>query len=241
MKALEEEGFGKLVTREDMMEDEMRGFDKCKSTTLFFKPSPLTLDVEFIRRLKDPDLTENFYIAQFRKDTKETKHFPMIQRYHPNLDDLTSSQSGPFNEGELHFFYFNQIINCSVIYYITCNLFNFIFLEQENDPQDFQQLDGKCKSSLFTTKKSTNVEIKVSASTNNPNKACEVKSEYPEQKKDNTDPQPGCSKDTESASKPGDTFTLQESNFNVVASSTDMFSSYSENCDGQFSGIYSIT
>lgn len=127
------------------------------------------------------------------------------------------------------------------MYYLICNLVFFLFIEQDNDAQNFQQLDGKCKSSLFTTKKSTNVEIKVSASTTNPKKPCEVKNEDPEEKKPNTDPQPGCSKDTQSASKPADRTTLQETNFNMVASSTDMFSSYSENCDGQFSGIFSKT
>ena len=89
-----------MVTREDMQDDTNRGFDKNKSMTIFFKPSPLTLDGEFIRRLKDPELNENYYLAQFRKGTNEPKYYPMIKRYHPNLDELTSSQCGPFSEGK---------------------------------------------------------------------------------------------------------------------------------------------
>lgn len=99
MKALENEGFGKLVTREEMQEDEERGFPKKDSVTAFFKPSPSTMDTNILKRAKDMDLNEAFYMSQFRKPTEDKFH-KMVLRYHPNLEDLTSSQCGSFSEGK---------------------------------------------------------------------------------------------------------------------------------------------
>ena len=100
MLALQEEGFGKLVTREEMQDDQQRGFPKKDCITAFFKPSPTNVDNTIIRKLRDPDLNENYYMSQFRKPNDE-KMFKMVARYHPHLDDLTSSQCGPFSEGKV--------------------------------------------------------------------------------------------------------------------------------------------
>ena len=98
MKALENEGFGKLVTREEMQEDKDRGFPKKEAITAFFKPSPMSIDNNIIKRVRDPDLNESYYMAQFRKPSDE-KMYKMVLRYHPNVEDLTSSQCGSFSEG----------------------------------------------------------------------------------------------------------------------------------------------
>ena len=98
MKALENEGFGKLVTREEMQEDKERGFAKKDCISAFFKPYPTSFDGNILKRTRDEDLSENYYLAQFRKATDE-KMFAMVLRYHPHVDDLTSSQRGSFSEG----------------------------------------------------------------------------------------------------------------------------------------------
>ena len=105
MKALEEEGFGRLVTREEMQKDSKRGF--ATAISAFFKPSPMSLNISFINRLKDPDLNETFYAAQFRKGTVDSKMFEMVKRYHPNVEDLSSSQCGTFDEGTILFKFFS--------------------------------------------------------------------------------------------------------------------------------------
>lgn len=99
MKELENEGFGRLVTREQMQEDENRGFPRKDALNLFFKPSPCNIDSTLFKRLKDPDLNETFYTMQFRKPTEERMQ-AIVARYHPHLEDLTSSQCGPFSEGK---------------------------------------------------------------------------------------------------------------------------------------------
>ena len=109
MKELENEGFGRLVTREDMQQDENRGFAKKDAVSLFFKPSPSNIDSTIFKRIRDPDLNETFYTAQFRKGTDE-RMYPMVVRYHPHLEDLTSSQCGSYSEGLYHLIHFYIII-----------------------------------------------------------------------------------------------------------------------------------
>lgn len=101
-----------------MQADEGRGFEKKQAVTIFCKPSPSNLDISFIQRLRDPEMTESFYIQQFRKPTADVKMFPIVKRYHPHLEDLTSSQCGPFNQGSviLLFLFMNSFItllNCT--------------------------------------------------------------------------------------------------------------------------------
>lgn len=97
---MENEGFGKLVTRDEMQEDNDRGFPKKEAITAYFKPSPSTININILKRVRDPDLNETFYMSQFWKPTDEKLH-KMVLRYHPNVEDLTASQCGPFNEGKI--------------------------------------------------------------------------------------------------------------------------------------------
>lgn len=88
LKQLEEEGFGKLVTKDEMPEDK-----EFKSYTVFLKPAPFHLDPQFLKRLRDKDINEAFYLAQFRKPT-DPKLIHIVREYHPHLMDLTESQCG---------------------------------------------------------------------------------------------------------------------------------------------------
>lgn len=81
-----------------MQEDIDRGFPKKDCISAFFKPSPTNIDSTIFKRARDSDLNETFYLTQFRKPTDE-KMYSIVLRYHPHIEDLTSSQRGSFSEG----------------------------------------------------------------------------------------------------------------------------------------------
>ena len=90
---MEDDGFGKMVTRQEMKNDEQRGFKPKECMTVFFKPSMFELNSNIFKQLNDKDLNENYYLHQFRKAT-DPSMIKIVRRYHPQLSDLTETQIG---------------------------------------------------------------------------------------------------------------------------------------------------
>ena len=116
MKLLEEEGFGKVFLSE---EQKLYGTSKelkFQHQNLFFKPAPFYLDSKFIRRLRDREITEEYYSAQFRKEIPK-ELIASVERFHPHVKDidLTPSMKVLNNLGSTSGIYFLIII----LYYIS--------------------------------------------------------------------------------------------------------------------------
>lgn len=89
LQKLSEEGFGKLITREEMMKDTFLSGNE--RATVFMKPAPMFLSATFLRMANDKDCTESFYAAQFHKEVDD-KMKKMVNKYHPHLDDIMITQ-----------------------------------------------------------------------------------------------------------------------------------------------------
>lgn len=92
MKSLEEEGFRKLFSSDEQKmygSSEELGFNH---QNLFFKPAPFHLENKFITRIRDREITQEFYISQFRKPIDE-ELIPCVARFHPHVKDINITQS----------------------------------------------------------------------------------------------------------------------------------------------------
>lgn len=115
MKSLEEEGFGKLFTSEEQKmygSSDQLGFNH---QNVFFKPAPFHLDNKFITRLRDREITQEFYISQFRKPI-EDELLACVTKFHPHVKDINITQSMPGMEAT------GGIFNIFIL------LFNFFYL-----------------------------------------------------------------------------------------------------------------
>ena len=126
----------------------------------------------------------------------------------------------------------------------------FLYLETDNDPNQFQELDGIVKSKIFSKKESKTVEISVKSSTvtrenkeNIPLKEKGVETTKVARNLDSNNCHriPKSNDDVKvkediNSSKKKEETGVNEANFNVVASSSDLFSSVSESCDEKHQG-----
>ena len=98
MKSLENEGFGKLFTSEEqkmLASTQPLGFNP---QNVFFKPSPMNLEPKFIERLRDKDICELYYGAQFDKPI-EKGLVNCVARFHPHAGAIAISQPGSNSSG----------------------------------------------------------------------------------------------------------------------------------------------
>ena len=89
---LEEEGFGKLflIEEQKMLGTSIElGFNY---QNIFFKPAPFNLETKFISRLKDRDITEQFYATVFKKEISADL-IQCVEKFHPHVKDIDISQS----------------------------------------------------------------------------------------------------------------------------------------------------
>ena len=100
LRCLEEEGFGKLFLSEEQQmygTSEQLGFNH---QNLFFKPAPFYLEDKFITRLKDRDITSQFYLTAFRKEI-DPALVPCVARFHPHVKDIDLTQSQEVPKGKM--------------------------------------------------------------------------------------------------------------------------------------------
>ena len=84
------QGYGKIITKEEMIRDRIIPTNQC--ATMYMKPSPDVLPLNFFN-VGDPDITHTFYSANYRMPVKE-KHIPssivptIVRKYHPDAENL---------------------------------------------------------------------------------------------------------------------------------------------------------
>ena len=100
LKSLEEEGFGKYCSSS---EQRLYGSGTELGYNLqnvFFKPAPFHLDRKFIQRLRLSEITEEYYISQFRKEI-DPALVNCVKKFHPHVKDIEISQSSGAVSGNL--------------------------------------------------------------------------------------------------------------------------------------------
>ena len=120
---------------------------------------------------------------------------------------------------------------CIYMYVGMCNLIQlntilFIYLEKENDPKVYEELDGVVKSDLFSTTKKESLKLKMSTAV--PLAKPLFKSNIsPDREKKQAEHIPSHTKSPNES--------LNEATFNIVASSSELFST-SESSDYKETG-----
>ena len=89
MRKLVEDGYGLIVTKEQMHKDKFLPFNQC--STQYLKPEPSTLGPQFFNMAKDKDLTPTTYLAFWNKAVSDqTKK--VVMKYHPHRENIAFSQ-----------------------------------------------------------------------------------------------------------------------------------------------------
>ena len=96
------DGYGILITKEDMIADGKMAKNCC--STVYMKPSPNELG-DFFKVAHDSDPDSTFYTARYRANVKEAHVKKIVRLYHPDakylyISDTDDSQSS----GEEKFF-----------------------------------------------------------------------------------------------------------------------------------------
>lgn len=110
----------------------------------------------------------------------------------------------------------------------------------DNDPKQFEELDGIVRTDLFSKKESKTTQISVKSSTvQNENKENIPLKKSDDGKVDSNESKHNGRKQEEQKNAPKKKEKIvNEANFNIVASSSDLFSSVSESCEDKHAGIY---
>lgn len=86
LQALANEGYGKLVTKDQMVADKHFAYNQC--CTMYMKPHPDFVDKKLLKMAKDEDLTLTYYTTFFNKRIEDATTKKILAKYHPNLDML---------------------------------------------------------------------------------------------------------------------------------------------------------
>lgn len=86
---LSEEGYGRVITKDQMYEDKLLPFNQC--ATVYMKPEPSVVDKKFFHMCMDKDVSESLYEVNFNKSVDETMK-KMIIKYHPQRELILLSQ-----------------------------------------------------------------------------------------------------------------------------------------------------
>ena len=86
---LSEEGYGRVVTKDQMYEDKLLPFNQC--ATVYMKPDPSVADKKFFNMCNDKDVSESLYQINFEKSVDDTTK-KMLIKYHPQREMILISQ-----------------------------------------------------------------------------------------------------------------------------------------------------
>ena len=79
-----DEGYGTIVTKEKMVQDQLLPYNQCCS--VYLKPSPEMVDRKLLKMANDEDMTMTFYSANFNKTVQDENIRRIIWKYHPHID-----------------------------------------------------------------------------------------------------------------------------------------------------------
>ena len=96
IESLCSDGYGILITKEDMIADGKMAKNCC--STVYMKPSPNKLGGDFFKVAHDSDLDSTFYTARYRANVKVAHMKKIVKLYHPDakylyVSDIDDSQS----------------------------------------------------------------------------------------------------------------------------------------------------
>ena len=60
--------------------------------SVFFKPAPMQLERKFVTRLRDREITDEFYCNQFRKEIPK-ELVACVEKFHPHVKDIDVTQT----------------------------------------------------------------------------------------------------------------------------------------------------
>ena len=89
LRKLSEDGFGLIVTKEQLHKDKFLPFNQCAN--LYLKPEPTTLGSNFFNMAKDPDLNATVYSAYWNKEVDDTTK-KLVMKYHPHRENILFTQ-----------------------------------------------------------------------------------------------------------------------------------------------------
>ena len=86
---LVDDGYGKLIAKEQMKADRLFPSNQCAN--VYLKPAPEYIDKNFFKMCGDIEITDITYTANFNKDI-ESNIKKIVQKYHPHKDVIFMSQ-----------------------------------------------------------------------------------------------------------------------------------------------------
>ena len=114
LKMLEEEGFGKLFLIEEQKMLATTTTLEFNFQNLFFKPAPFYLENKFISRLRDRELTEQYYCSMFRKEIP-VDLIKCVEKFHPHVRDIDITQTLKASRGKI-IILINKYLNKPYLY-----------------------------------------------------------------------------------------------------------------------------
>ena len=96
MKKLVDEGFGAIVTKEEMTEDGVIPAKLCAA--VYLKPEATFIDKKFFDMVVDKELTTDVYVANFNKSVDSNTR-KIVQKYHPHKEYVFMSEASE-NSGD---------------------------------------------------------------------------------------------------------------------------------------------
>ena len=107
LETLCSEGYGSIISKEQMMSDDILPKNQC--STMFMKPSPDSLPNKFFKLATDSELTVTFYSARYRMPVKDAHMAKILKKYHPDSENLDLSEFEESQDSTGRKFYKNII------------------------------------------------------------------------------------------------------------------------------------
>ena len=89
LRKLVEDGYGIIVTKEQLHKDKVLPFNQC--CNLYLKPEPTGLDAKFFKMAKDRDMNFTTYSAFWNQATTDQMK-KIVMKYHPQRENIAFSQ-----------------------------------------------------------------------------------------------------------------------------------------------------
>lgn len=84
------EGYGTIITKEQMTIDDILPRNHCAA--YYMKPSPASLSEKFFKLATHPELTSSYYSLKYYMCVKDSKVATILKKYHPDFDNLDISE-----------------------------------------------------------------------------------------------------------------------------------------------------
>ena len=97
LQNLEDMGYGKLVSKDEMTKDKILPSNQCSNA--YMKPEMTFMDANFFSMVMDSELKDTTYAANFNRDMDDNTR-KIVTKYHPHKEFILMSQIQGSNESE---------------------------------------------------------------------------------------------------------------------------------------------